>query len=66
MDAIHIDSCEFYIKIIFKAARGAVVRLLQALESLKNLVVETSNVGIHGENFILSLTGRVSIALVHL
>ncbi|KAF3789521.1 Transcription factor FER-LIKE IRON DEFICIENCY-INDUCED TRANSCRIPTION FACTOR [Nymphaea thermarum] len=42
---VRVDNCEFYLKIMCNKAKGVVVGLLQVLESLEHVIVQSSNVG---------------------
>ncbi|XP_031484077.1 transcription factor FER-LIKE IRON DEFICIENCY-INDUCED TRANSCRIPTION FACTOR-like [Nymphaea colorata] len=43
MAVVRTDECEFFVKIICKAAKGIVVRVLQVLESLDDISIQASN-----------------------
>ncbi|XP_031501925.1 transcription factor FER-LIKE IRON DEFICIENCY-INDUCED TRANSCRIPTION FACTOR-like [Nymphaea colorata] len=56
---VRVDNCEFYLKIMCNRAKGVVVGLLQVLESLEQVIVQSSNVTAEGEHINLTSTIHV-------
>lgn len=61
MAVVRTDDREFFVKIICRAAKGVVVRLLQVLESLDHIVIQASNLTVVGGHINLTSTIHVSM-----